>query len=97
MAYVKVNIIKTNDSSPKYYPKKIYRHPRYDDWTLANDVALIELDRPVEGVQPIKLAKPSLVSSLQALFIRCLLSPAAGWHGMQMAALRPVLCCAARC
>lgn len=41
--------------------QKMYRHPGYSDLTLENDVVLFELEQPVEGIRPAKLAKKNLV------------------------------------
>jgi hypothetical protein len=35
-----------------YQTERVFLHPDYDDWTLANDIAIFQLSEPVTGVSP---------------------------------------------
>ncbi len=35
-----------------YQTERVFLHPDYDDWTLANDIAIFQLSEPVIGVSP---------------------------------------------
>ncbi|MAI72461.1 MAG: hypothetical protein CMM01_16350 [Rhodopirellula sp.] len=35
-----------------YQTSRVFLHPNYDDWTLANDIAIFQLSEPVVGVSP---------------------------------------------
>lgn len=51
------------------HAQKMWRHPDYDPWWLSNDVALFELEEPVEGIEPVKLAAPGLVGDFASLHL----------------------------
>lgn len=56
-------------------------HPKYDTYTLANDVALIELEGPILGAKPVKLARASTVGHLAFAIAACAAGVVAGHQG----------------
>ncbi len=45
-----------SDQGQKFHVSKIFVHPKYDDFTLARDAAVLKLSRSVSGISPIELA-----------------------------------------
>lgn len=50
------------DASETRGIKKVTIHPQYDDFSVVNDIAILELDRPVTSIKPIAMETGSFVS-----------------------------------